>query len=127
MLEEQGYPVSEIDAKVDEFRQALLAIHREEADKDLILVDPDTLIHHNELKNKKMKSALGIGNDYIEGSAFNFEEKKQIAQAEKVAREERKVREQEETSKRLKSNPKKSPTCESDLDLVIKEWLVEAL
>ncbi|KAF0992111.1 hypothetical protein HZS_427, partial [Henneguya salminicola] len=98
MLEEQGYPADEIDSKVNEFRQALLERQKEEGNKNSV-ENQQILSQYDDVKNQKMKSALGIRSDYIEGSAFNFEEKKKIAETEKISRDLRKEKKKEEIKK----------------------------
>ncbi|CAK9300402.1 unnamed protein product [Gordionus sp. m RMFG-2023] len=121
LMEDQGFDEEEIEEKVSMFRKMLMQTLDEGnksgvyASKDEI-VDEDNmgrpitknshqLIRANEQKNKLLKHAFGIKDDYIIGSAFNVlnikkDEKDKIAHLEKIKLS---------TDTAMESQPNKSP------------------
>eukprot|EP00053_Salpingoeca_punica_P020319 m.211292 g.211292 ORF g.211292 m.211292 type:complete len:292 (+) comp18111_c0_seq1:114-989(+) len=69
-LEEQGYPVEEIDERVQKLREQLLA-KMSEALPDKHAKDTHSVAALNQAKNEKIHSALGIRADHVTGEAFD--------------------------------------------------------
>jgi len=97
LMQQQGYSESEIQQKVTTFRQFLSK--KELADKSLLLDRDDsgrwlTRSSHEtacatQHKNSQLKNALGISQDYVEGSAMSKTRltKEQTAKEERLQRE----------------------------------------
>ena len=74
-MEEQGYEEDEIMKKVDSYRQMLSEAQdclpgREEANGRPIITTTHQIAEMKEKENETLRSAFGIGKDYVKGSAF---------------------------------------------------------
>jgi len=93
-LEEEGFTEEEIGAKVNELRKTLLekaGLSKVEADpiKSTAGMDSHQIAEANENKNKKMRDAFGIREEFPEGSSFTEEHqaaKKEEELNEKIER-----------------------------------------
>ncbi|KAI7903182.1 cwf21 domain-containing protein [Cokeromyces recurvatus] len=89
-LEDEGLDEDEIEEKVEDLRKTLLAdIEKlEETDnKNLKEYETHQLSAAKEKANEKMKKALKIDQEYVEGSAFDRELQEKLREERKAKRE----------------------------------------
>jgi len=92
-MKEKGYAQEEIDLKVQRFRKELESNGIDDSFVDPNKNDSHLIAVQKEQENERFRNAFGIGDDFVEGAAFDRElqEKKKI---------ERKIKREEEMKRR---------------------------
>merc|ERR1712202_29530 len=114
LMENQGYDKQHIDEKVTAYRAMLLKTNEEELEREKggMLRDTHQVAEAKRKENDRIKEAFGISKDYVGGSAFDREGRKDQVKAEEKhilisSEDEEEIVEKKKKSKKAKKDKKK--------------------